>query len=198
MYENICSKCGRSMSSVAWNGTSSTVAGLQCIECSSKMNDFEIFLKCLSVAYREFFLYKTIHEEIGEEKYRAHKELWDTLILSLELDYKIWLAKILETRHECFKSYKFASDYQLIIEKIEKWRDNFGAHFKSNILRNWKVFIEANPLSIESAGKIFEKIIDLAEEYDRNTGSKMKPKEQFSLIVEKTKKQFNEYLSVFS
>lgn len=200
MNENFCPKCGRTMSNVLFNMTSSTVMGLQCLYCSSSMKEFEVFLKCLSVAYREFCLNKIIHSKINGEHYKKFQQQWDTIILALELDYKIWLAKILEKNytHECLKNYKFSPEYQPIVDKIENWRNDFGAHFNSNTLINWKNFTENNPLSIESADKIFNKIIDLIDEYDRKKNLGINPRKQFSSIYDEAINQFNDYLETIT
>jgi len=127
--EKLCPKCGRSMDLVMSGFRDSTVSSFECTYCLSKMKDFEIFVKCLSIAYRGFCLNQRVHEKIETKVYRKFKKQWNTILVALEMDYKLWLAKILEKKytHECLKNYRFTGEYKATETKIEKWRNGFLA-----------------------------------------------------------------------
>src|SRR3989344_2118648 len=98
-----CSECGSTLMLGASSLTGSTVISLFCPNCTNLSNDFEIFIECLFMGYKEFCVNKKMHGEIDSKIYEEFRNQWDVILVSLEMNYKLWLAKILEGSHECLK-----------------------------------------------------------------------------------------------
>lgn len=194
-----CSKCGRLLSpGMVAISSGSTVASLAfCLHCSASTStemgsdpqDFKSFIYCLSIAYREFCLNQIIHAKLNGGDYDQFTQQWDTILIALELDYKIWLAKILERRPDCLKNYKFEGEHEITVDNLLKWRKEFLAHYDSSTLRNWENFTREYALDPDSIKSLFDKIIEVADQYSRNVSPR--PKERFRQIREKLSNEWN-------
>lgn len=187
LENKICPQCGRKMRLVVLNTEGSTVTSIICPCCFSdsdtkidfKAQDFKIFVKCLSIAYKEFCLCERMHDEIKTGLYHKFEQHWNTILVSLEVDYKLWLNKLLEDKKEWLNKDKFDDKYKTIIKKIEMWRGNFFAHFNSSKIRDWKNFREENSLDPKlEIEPLFNKIFNVINYY--NNRLKLLPDLKFS------------------
>lgn len=193
-----CYKCGSVLKLGASGFSGSTIISLFCENCSKLSNDFEIFIECLFIGYKEFCLNQRMRKEIDSKIYETFRNQWDIILVSLEMNYKLWLAKILETRHECIKNYKFIDDYKKTEKSIEDWRNGFIAHFNSNNIKEYKKFVCENPLDDNSIKSLFYKVADIADQYNKNQiYSNKKVNETLKKIEEETSSDFNKWFEKF-
>lgn len=169
LQDGICPKCGRKLKLIASDLTGSTVVSFQCDYCLSQMKDFEIFVRCLSVAYKQFCLNEKMHKAIETELYDKFEQQWDAILIALEVDYKLWLGKILERKytHKFLGNREFSGEDGITESKIMNWRHDFLAHFNFKKLRDYKNFVETNPLDPDSIRNLFYKIAEVTDQYNR-------------------------------
>ncbi len=198
---NKCPKCGRDLSLKMDLSSGSTMAVSFCSYClpfslktDSDLKDFDIFIKCLLIAYKGFCLNERMHEKINSPDYHKFKQTWDVILIATEIDYKLWLAKILdeEDAHDCLKGYPFEGEYKETVRKITNWRNDFIAHFNLATLRDYKKFAEENLLRSGSIRSLFNKIITIADQYNRGHIPELKAR--FSEIEKKTLNEADEWL----
>lgn len=189
--ESVCPNCGRLKSPefVMTDSRASSSGGLflVCRVCTTfrvespnlETQDFIIFVDWLAFAYREFLFNRIVHKKVETELYNKFASQWDTILMATELDCKLWLWKLLETKF--LKNYSFEGK-----EKYDDWRNEFGAHLQLDSLRDWKKFREKNDLSFEEIEVLFQKVIEIADERNRKQFRVLLDlKEKFRLIEQK-------------
>jgi hypothetical protein len=119
---------------------------------------------------------------------------WNSILLALELDYKLWLAKILEAQY--LKNYKFSGEYETTKTRIINWRKGFFAHFNLKNLREYENFREKNKLDNESIRSLFYKIAEIADQYNKGKITS-NLKESFEQVEKETSEECNKWLENF-
>lgn len=169
-----------------------------CEYCLSKMEDFDIFIRYLSISYKKFCFNQILRLKITK-LYPEFKKQWDSILVALELDYKLGLAKILDENDapDCLKGFiKEGNTEGTDIWKIKNWRNDFLVHFNERTLRDWGKFREKNYLDDRSIKFLFSKIFEIAEQYNRG---KYSPnlKESFQQIEKDISIESDKWLSNF-
>lgn len=210
MEINICPKCEKEkLLGVTNLFGGSTMITSYCTDsnCSCektkvdiKEQDFVIFIKCLSVAYKEFCMNQRMHEKIKTGPYHRFEQQWDVVLVSLEVSYMLWLAKFLDNSDapDCLKG--FAKQGMIAgtdVWKIKNWRKDFLAHFNALNLREWTRFLGANHLNNESVKALFSKIIEIAEEYNDKTKYLPTLRESFNQLKKDTLVECDKWLDNF-
>ena len=173
----MCPKCGKPLRLGVNVSSGSTVVTWYCFnhncscnkstEIDPQVKDFEILVKCLGIAYKEFCLNKRMHEKIDSGLYGKFEKQWNAILVTLEMDYKLWLAKILDKDDapDCLKG--IVKERSSIIITIEKWRNEFLAHFNENTLRNFEEFREEYRLDDNLIQSLFDRLIKIINQYNK-------------------------------
>ena len=176
MNINICPKCGKLLQLGVNISSGSTVATWYCFNPNCSCNkstkidpqakNFEILVRCLGIAYKEFCLNQRMRKKIGPGLYAKFEKQWDAILVPLEMDYKLWLAKILDRNDtpDCLKG--IVKERSQIIITIEKWRQEFLAHFNKNTLRNFEEWREKNKLDDSLIQGLFNRLIEIVGQYN--------------------------------
>lgn len=206
METKICHKCGKEMSPGLANLSSSTIVTYYCfnpncscekIDPDKEEQDFKIFFECLSSAYKAFCINQSLHGKIKTGLYQTFEQQWNVILVSLEINYMLWLAKLLDKNDapDCLKG--LVKQEGTDVWKIKKWRDDFLAHFNVLSLREWDRFLGENRLNDESIKVLFRKIMELAEEYNEKTKFLPILKESFAQLEKDTLVECDKWLDNF-
>lgn len=150
-------------------------AGSQHFMRKSRKN-FKILTDNLLYGYRLLCLNEVLHKKVGAGKstyYDNFKEVWDEILVSLEILYLLELAKVFDdykskkrsrkiiSIHDFFSNYKPEfKGYLDDIKKVIKIRHETIAHTNQNAARNLKGFFEKLGWKHAYARPLFEKTID--------------------------------------
>ncbi len=202
-----CPKCGREISPKIDFSSGSPVTSLLCLCCISgkieietekdlKLQDLQIFVRCLSIAYKQFCLNEKMHKAIKTGLYDKFNQQWNAILIALETDYKLWLGKILERKytHKFLGRREFSEELGETEKKIMEWRNGFLAHFNFKNLREYESFVEKNPLESNLIRNLFYKIAEVINQYD---SSILNLKESFQQIEKETEAECDKWLDNF-
>lgn len=180
----------------------------------SKKDDFKILIEDLLFTYRQFSLNRIGHKKVKTALYRRHRFIWDSVLVSLEREYFIGLARFFDKTREKSKKPKPISVYgflgyqykfrgqQLVIKKIIKLRHKWLVHLDVSKMRKWNEFItkEINFRSIppyKAIEPLFEAVIKVMDKNKIKFGVTKNLLDSFNKEKKEAEKEFNEWVRVF-
>ena len=130
-----------------------------------KVSDFKIFVENFLFTYRQFCLNEFLHEKVDSDLYKKYIMTWNTILLSLETDYLMGLAKVFDRSGETgqtisvyyFLDHNFTA-HQDLISKIKKLRNKFFAHLDVRKMRDKEDFLKENQLNRGEISDLFKTI----------------------------------------
>ena len=180
----------------------------------AKNKDFKILIDDLLFTYRQFSLNRIGHKKIKTAVYRRYRFVWDSMLVSLEREYLIGLARFFDKTRQKSKrpkpisiyrflgyQYKFPGQ-QLVIKKITKLRHKWLAHLDVSEMRKWKKFIkrEINFQSLppyRTIEPLFEVVIKVVDQNRRKFGVTNNLINSFGQKKKEAEDKFNEWFRVF-
>jgi hypothetical protein len=158
----------------------------------NKHEDFKIFVENFLFAYRQFCLNEVLHEKIDSELYKKYIATWNTILLSLEANYLLGLAKVFDKSGESGQTisiYYFLDNnfavYENLIGKIRKLRNKYFVHLDVKKMRDKEDFLKENQLNRNEIRGLFETIIDVVDKL----GKDLTLNEDFKKIFNQTKEE---------
>ena len=130
-----------------------------------KADDFKIFVENFLFTYRQFCLNEFLHEKVDSDLYKKYITTWNTILLSLETDYLMGLAKVFDRSGETgqtisiyyFLDHSFTA-HENLISKIRKLRNKFFAHLDVKKMRDKEDFLKENQLSRNEIHDLFKTV----------------------------------------
>lgn len=170
-----------------------------------KDKDFNILIDKVLLGYKQFRLNTILHEEVKTKYYHKFKDVWDRILVSLEMGFWLELTKIFEKPNKNFDeilsiyylpniSFK---GYKRKIEKIRKLRNKAISHNDLKTLRNFEKFLAKLGLKRKDAEQLFEKTIEVLDTFRRcyiKSDKSLRLKfDKEKLHIQKEAKKFVEY-----
>lgn len=157
-----------------------------------KVNDFKIFIENFLFGYRQFCLNEFLHEKVDSDLYRKYITTWNTILLSLEADYLLGLAKVFDRSGESgqtisiyyFLDHDFIS-HEVLIGKIRKLRNKFFAHLDVKKMNNKEKFLKENQLNRSEIHDLFKTINGVVDKL----GKEFNLTKDFKQIFEQTREE---------
>lgn len=157
-----------------------------------KINDFKTFVENFLFAYRQFCLNEFLHEKVDSDLYKKYIATWNTVLLSLEADYLLGLAKVFDRAGESgqtisiyyFLDHNFSS-HEILIGKIRKLRNKFFAHLDVKKMRDKEEFLKENQLNRDEIHDLFKTINDVIS----RLGTEFGLSENFRQMFDQTRKE---------
>lgn len=146
-------------------------------------HDFEILTQHLLFTYRQFCLDRIMHRKIKTELHRKFLITWNIILLSLENDFMIGIAKVFEN-DKYFKNIIRSRKHGNVINRIINLRHNVYAHFK--ILRNKQDFLITNKIKESEISTLFNTIILSVDQLKRNFSMDQDLRKLFIQVKEET------------
>lgn len=136
-----------------------------------KDKDLDILIDKVLLGYKQFCLNTILHKEVKTEHYHKFKDVWDRILVSLEIGFWLELAKIFEKPNKNFDEtlsiYYLPNisfrGYKRKIEKIRKLRNKAISHNDLKTLRNFEKFLAKLGLKRKDAEQLFEKTIEVLD-----------------------------------
>lgn len=159
-------------------------------------NDFKILVGHLLFIYRQFCLSRIMHREIETDLYRKFPVIWNTILLSLENDFLLGLAKVFE-KEKMFKNITRSDSHKDVVKRIKELRKKLFAHFDTSKLRAKQDFLSKNKLNSNEIAQLFNALIKSVDQLKRSFDMQ----EDLSKLFIQTKKgvqnEFHEWLKAF-
>jgi len=180
--------------------------------------NFKILLEKLLYGYELLCLNENLHKEVKDNYYHDNnfQEIWDKILISLEIRYWLELAKIFDRSkyrkksrsgktittikvisiQDFFPNYKLKfKGFLLKIGRIIKFRNEFIAHTNQKAARNPEKRLKELGLKRSDAWSLFERTIVVLDESKndykyKNIESSLK---KIELRIQKKVKKFIEY-----
>ena len=157
-----------------------------------KTGDFKIFVENFLFTYRQFCLNEFLHEKVDSDLYKKYITTWNTILLSLEADYLLGLAKIFDRSREVgqtisiyyFLDHNFTA-HEKIIDKIRKLRNKFFAHLDVKKMRDKEDFLEENQLNRNEIHDLFKTINNVVVKL----GKEFNLTEEFEVMFNQTQEE---------
>jgi len=170
----------------------------------AKTKEFEILIENLLFSYRQLCLNEIMHEKVGGDFYSKFIPTWNTILLSLEKDYLLGLAKIFEVPQKFketisiyyFLDYKL-SNYDELIGRITNIRNKMFAHLdvKKMLLRD--EFLKENAININEIKSLFDVAIKIVNQIKENFEFNQDLRQAFDQISKDTRSEFDEWFKIF-
>lgn len=169
-----------------------------------KVNDFKIFVENFFFGYRQFCLNEFLHEKVDSDLYKKHIATWNTLLLSLETNYLLVLAKVFDRAVESgqtisiyyFLDYDFSS-HEILISKIRKLRNKFFVHLDVKKMRDKEEFLKKNHLNRDEIHDLFKTINDVVSRLGTGFGLLEDFKQMFDQTREEMRSEGDKWLQLF-
>ena len=139
----------------------------------SKNIAFKKLVEDLLVAYKRFCLNRLAHEKVEGAYYSTFREIWDNLLVSLETESIMVLARFFDPqnpKHKPRLAFSFFFDLKTefrnhltVIGSVKKCRDNLVAHRDLNSASDMQRFLKKHGLKPNDIWSLFEKIIEVLE-----------------------------------
>lgn len=170
----------------------------------TKTKEFEILVENLLFSYRQLCLNEIMHEKVGGDIYNKFIPTWNTILLSLEKDYLLGLAKIFEVPKKFketisiyyFLDYKL-SNYEELIERITNLRNKMFAHLDVKKMLVREEFLKENAININEVKSLFNIAIEIVNQIKENFESTQDLKQISSQITKDIRNEFDEWFKVF-
>ena len=170
----------------------------------TKSKEFEILVENLLFSYRQLCLNEIMHEKVGGDFYNKFIPTWNTILLSLEKDYLLGLAKIFEVPKKFketisiyyFLDYKL-SNYDESIERITNLRNKMFAHLDVKKMLVREEFLKENAMNIAEVKSLFDIAIEIVDQIKENFEFNQDLKQISNQIVKDTRSEFEEWFKVF-
>jgi len=136
-----------------------------------KDKDLDILMGKVLLGYKQFHLNKILHEKVKTRYYHKFEEVWNRILVSLEIGFWSELTKIFEKPSKNFDRTLSIYDlpnisfkgYKRKIEKIRKLRNKIISHNDLKTLRNLQRFLAKLGLKRDDAEQLFEKTIEVLD-----------------------------------
>lgn len=138
-----------------------------------KIKEFEVFVSNLMKTYTTFHLNRRMHKVLSGKQYHSSKEMWNRVLVSLEAQYIVGLAILLDSSF--LKNVKFNKKHQELQNKIIEWRNKFFCHTDSRKFYNFEEFLKNNIFNEKDVDSWFSKAIDIANAYNQNKNYNLDP-----------------------
>ncbi|OHA19387.1 MAG: hypothetical protein A3C08_01265 [Candidatus Taylorbacteria bacterium RIFCSPHIGHO2_02_FULL_47_18] len=143
--------------------------------------DFENIVRDFLFTYRKFLFYAYLHKRVNHDAYEANRITWDTLLISLESDALLGLAKILYDREKSlgrpfndgsgktFNNEEFNNEeLNEIRKKILNLRHDYLAHQNLSKMRNMDSLLKENRLTGTDGVKMIDALKSRFIQYEKN------------------------------
>ncbi|MDD2731910.1 MAG: hypothetical protein PHI53_01795 [Candidatus Pacebacteria bacterium] len=170
----------------------------------AQAEEFEILIENLLFSYRQLCLNEIMHEKVDGDFYNKFIPTWNIILISLEKDYLLGLAKIFEVPKRFketisiyyFLDYKL-SDYDELIERITNLRNKMFAHLDVKRMLAREEFLRENSMSINEVKSLFNIAIEIVDQIKGNFGFNQDLKQISNQISKDVRSEFDEWLKVF-
>lgn len=170
----------------------------------NKVDDFKIFVENFLFTYRQFCLNEFLHEKVDSDLYKKYVATWNTILLSLEADYLLGLAKVFDKAGETgqtisiyyFLDHIFDS-YGDLIGKIRKLRNKFFAHLDVKKMRDKEDFLKENQMNRTEIHDLFKTINNVVMKLGKEFGLAENFDTMFVQIQKEAREEGDKWLQPF-
>ena len=105
--------------------------------------NFENIVSVYLEILKQHLLLGLLHTGVNSEVYKRNIIVWDTLLLSLEFSAVQRIDNLLKNKDYFNDKFKFP-EFDSLIAKIDKWRNDYSAHLKLPVLEDFEEFRNRN------------------------------------------------------